>query len=193
MAVSAKDQIAQMARYHSWATERLLSSIEPLPEDSYRRPCGLFFGSIHGTSNHLLLTDSELWYPRFTGKRSASLPLDAELESDRAVLASRLIAAAARWSGYVDGLSDTALADDLRSQHDDRTGTRVADAGGTSPRLQPCHQSSRPDHRRALNAGFCIPVARPAFSDFLRTSFIGDGLDARRLPFAESPVSGSEV
>jgi len=64
--------------------------------------------------NHLLLTDSEIWYPRFSESRSKSLPLDAELESDRAVLASRLIAAASRWSGYVDSLSEHALAGDLR-------------------------------------------------------------------------------
>ena len=113
MTVSAKSQIAQMARYHGWATERLLSSIALLPEDVYRQPCGLFFQSIHGTVNHLLLTDSEIWYPRFAGGRTTSLPLDAEVEGDRAVLASRLIAAASAWSGYVDSLSDTALAGDL--------------------------------------------------------------------------------
>jgi uncharacterized damage-inducible protein DinB len=114
MTVSAKDQISLMARYHTWATERLLSSIAPIPEESYRRPCGLFFRSIHGTLNHLLLTDGELWFPRFAEGRSASLPLDAEVESDRAVLASRLVAAAARWPGHVGSLDDAALSGDLR-------------------------------------------------------------------------------
>jgi uncharacterized damage-inducible protein DinB len=103
-----------MAQYHRWATERLLSSIELLPDDVYRRPCGLFFGSIHGTLNHLLLTDSEIWYPRFFENRSVSLPLDKELESDRAILTSRLITAAAKWSGYVGSLGDDELAGDLR-------------------------------------------------------------------------------
>ena len=54
MTVSAKDQLALMARYHGWATERLLASVEPMPEEAYRRPCGLFFQSVHGTLNHLL-------------------------------------------------------------------------------------------------------------------------------------------
>ncbi len=64
-----------MARYHARVeTERLLASMAPMPDELYRQPCGLFFGSIHGTLNHLLLTDSEIWYPRFTGSRSASLP-----------------------------------------------------------------------------------------------------------------------
>lgn len=113
MAVSAKDQLAQMARYHAWATERLLTSVAAIPDEFYSKPCGLFFGSIHGTLNHLLLTDSEIWYPRFAQSRSASLSLDAKLESDRTVLASRLTAAATRWSGYVECLDEPALAGDL--------------------------------------------------------------------------------
>ena len=60
MGVSAKEQLAQMARYHAWATERLLRSVASIPDGAYRRPCGLFFGSIHGTLNHLLLTDGEI-------------------------------------------------------------------------------------------------------------------------------------
>ena len=60
MAVSAEDQLAQMARYHAWATERRLTSIASIPDEFYRKPCGLFFRSIHGTLNHLLLTDSEI-------------------------------------------------------------------------------------------------------------------------------------
>ena len=114
MTVSAKDPLAQMARYHAWATERLLKSLAPISEQSYRKPCGLFFQSIHGTLNHLLLTDSEIWYPRFTQGHTATVPLDAELEGNRTALASRLIAATARWPDYIASLDEAALADDLR-------------------------------------------------------------------------------
>lgn len=113
MAVSAKEQLAQMARYHAWATELLLVSIAQIPDELYNKPCGLFFRSIHGTLNHLLLTDSAIWYPRFTEGRSASLPLDAELETDRTDLASHLIEATARWTGYVASLEESVLAGDL--------------------------------------------------------------------------------
>jgi len=114
MTASIKDQIAQMARYHRWATERLLASIAQVPEEAYRRPCGLFFRSIHGTLNHLLLTDSEIWYPRFASRPITTLPLDAELERDRAALESRLLAATGQWSAFVESLDETALAGDLR-------------------------------------------------------------------------------
>ena len=113
MIVSAKDQLAQMARYHAWATERLLASLAPLPDALYRKPCGLFFGSIHGTLNHLLLTDSEIWFPRFTNAPITSRPLDAELENDRNALATRLIAAAIRWTALVENLDEAALSGDL--------------------------------------------------------------------------------
>lgn len=114
MAISAKQQLAQMARYHAWATERLLISVAAAPDEAYFRSCGLFFGSIHGTLNHLLLTDAEIWLPRFLQAPITSLALDAELERDRERLSNRLNAAAARWSGYVEALDEAALAGDLR-------------------------------------------------------------------------------
>lgn len=40
-----------LARYHVWATERLLEKIDVMPDDAYRRHCGLFFKSVHGTLN----------------------------------------------------------------------------------------------------------------------------------------------
>lgn len=114
MTVSAKGQLAQMARYHAWATERLLTSTAPIPDKFYRKPCGLFFQSIHGTLNHLLLTDSEIWYPRFTQGHTATVALDVKLEGNRTALASRLFAATARWPDYIASLDEAALADDLR-------------------------------------------------------------------------------
>ena len=113
MEVSAKDQIALMARYHMWATGRLLASVAAMPDEPYGRTCGLFFGSIHGTLNHLLLTDSEIWYPRFVQGRQTSLPLDAELEGDRAALASRLVTAAGRWEELIGRLDTAGLSADL--------------------------------------------------------------------------------
>ncbi|MCK0530689.1 DinB family protein [Sphingobium agri] len=113
MIVSARDQIALMARYHGWATERLLKSIAPMPDDLYRKQCGLFFGSVHGSLNHLLLADSLIWYPRLSGGSVISRPLDAEIESDRAALESRLIIATAQWPRLIESLDEIALSGDL--------------------------------------------------------------------------------
>jgi uncharacterized damage-inducible protein DinB len=111
--VTVKGQLELMAEYHAWATKRLVAVVARLPDDIYRKPSGLFFDSIHGTMNHLLLTDAQIWFPRFAESRSASFPLDAEIEPDRTTLATRLVDAAALWSAYVDTVDDRTLDGDL--------------------------------------------------------------------------------
>jgi uncharacterized damage-inducible protein DinB len=46
----------QLADYNHWANLRLYGAALEMSEDSYRLPTGVFFGSLHGTLNHLLLT-----------------------------------------------------------------------------------------------------------------------------------------
>jgi uncharacterized damage-inducible protein DinB len=91
---------AMLARYGAWATERLYDAVDRLTEDQYRRDVGLFFGSMHGTLNHLLVGE-QLWYPRFAEGVSKRIALNAELETDRAALRSRLIEAGRRWAPLI--------------------------------------------------------------------------------------------
>ena len=86
-----------LARYHVWATRTLLEHIDALPEADYRRDCALFFDSVHGTLNHLLVADHALWFPRFAEGISNAVALNTELEPDRARLRARLLDAVARW------------------------------------------------------------------------------------------------
>lgn len=92
------DHFAGLARYNVWALARLFESVDCLAEDAYRRDVGLFFKSVHGTLNHLLVAEHSIWYPRFAENISNRMPLDAELEDDRGALRSRLLTAAARWA-----------------------------------------------------------------------------------------------
>ena len=85
-----------LARYNAWATARLLGSVAALSEADYRRDAGLFFKSIHGTLNHLLVGEHRLWFVRFSEGTSPRVALDAELEPDRARLDARLREGAAR-------------------------------------------------------------------------------------------------
>jgi len=55
-----------MARYNRWMNEKLFAVAERLPDEERRRDRGAFFGSIHGTLNHLLVAD-RVWLGRFTG------------------------------------------------------------------------------------------------------------------------------
>ena len=90
-----------LARYNVWATERLLDAVQELPDEAYQRDLGLFFKSIHGTLNHLLVGEYQLWFVRFEQGVSPQLALDAEVEPDRAQLAVRLRGGAARWAPLI--------------------------------------------------------------------------------------------
>jgi uncharacterized damage-inducible protein DinB len=69
---------AQYARYNRLANELLYSACARLGDADYRRDLGAFFGSVHGTLNHLLLGDT-IWMTRFEGDTHPSTGLDAIL------------------------------------------------------------------------------------------------------------------
>jgi uncharacterized damage-inducible protein DinB len=102
--------LASLARYHAWATGKLYEHVDGLPDADYRKDVGLFFKSVHGTLNHLLVADSALWFPRFAEGVSSKVTLDAELESDRAALRGRLLEAVPRWQALIASLDDARLA-----------------------------------------------------------------------------------
>ncbi len=90
-----------LARYNLWATQRLLGAVAPLDDAAYRKDTGLFFKSIHGTLNHLLVGEHHVWYQRFAKGLSPRLALDMEAESARDSLAQALIDGAANWQPLI--------------------------------------------------------------------------------------------
>src|ERR1700751_946994 len=69
---------AQYARYNRLANELLFAACARLSGADYHRDLGAFFGSVHGTLNHLLLGDT-IWMTRFEGASHRSTGLDAIL------------------------------------------------------------------------------------------------------------------
>jgi uncharacterized damage-inducible protein DinB len=85
-------QYQAFARYNSWMNKNLYSLAARLSDEERKRDVGAFFGSIHGTLSHLLLTD-RVQLGRFIGpdktmsydaerKPIAIKSLDQELYSD---------------------------------------------------------------------------------------------------------------
>jgi len=96
--MNARDHFLMLARYHVWATERLLERhVAALSDDEYRRDAGLFFKSVHGTLNHLLVAERGLWFERFANGRSPKRKLNEEVHTDRAALNAALKQAARDW------------------------------------------------------------------------------------------------
>ena len=46
------DHFRPFAAYNHWANRRLYGAALAMPDEPYRRPTGVFFGSLHGTLNH---------------------------------------------------------------------------------------------------------------------------------------------
>ncbi len=128
MVTNINTYFVDLAAHHLWATERLLSgSIAPLSEADYRADMKLFFRSIHGTLNHLLVAE-RIWQPRFMENVSPRLSLDAELFTEREPLRAALQAAAARWGEWLATLAPADLEGPLHYTRSDGQQTVVPKA-----------------------------------------------------------------
>jgi uncharacterized damage-inducible protein DinB len=79
----------QYARYNTLANARLYDACATLDDAARKRDVCAFFGSLHGTLNHLLLGD-RIWMARFEGGDHPSTGLDAILhETFEALYAAR--------------------------------------------------------------------------------------------------------
>src|SRR5882724_6852386 len=104
-----KAYFEQRAAHNRWANARLYEAALSLSDADYRRDVGAFFKSMHGTLNHLLLTD-RLWLKRLTGEGEHPNQLNAILHEDRRALASARIAEDKRLIAVVDKYDEAALA-----------------------------------------------------------------------------------
>src|SRR5574337_393420 len=69
MAEPFVDNYRLLARYNRRFNARLYDACEKLGDEERRRDRGAFFGSIHGTLNHLIWGD-KLWLARFAAQQA---------------------------------------------------------------------------------------------------------------------------
>ena len=74
-----------MARYTRWMNERLYALLSEMSDGERKRDCGAFFGSMHGTLNHLLWGD-RMWLGRFTSEACTASAFGADMFADFAEL-----------------------------------------------------------------------------------------------------------
>lgn len=96
------DLFKDSARYQIWANKKVYDACALLPPDAVHRDCGLYFGSVANTLNHVLLVD-RLWMARIEGKSWKWLPLDTVLYPDFDVLRRVHREEDGRILGYVTG------------------------------------------------------------------------------------------
>src|SRR5436190_4951873 len=107
-----KPHYAMMAGYNRWANERLYEAARALPDTDYRANRGAFFGSLHGTLNHLLVAD-RVWMRRFTGDGPVQTQLDEILFEEFSALERARQDMDERIIGYVEVLTEADLKDVL--------------------------------------------------------------------------------
>lgn len=104
-----KAHFAMMAAYNAWANERLYRAASGISDEELRRDVGAFFRSLHGTLNHLYVTDV-LWMARFRGLTPPPWTLDHVPHPDLAELAARRRILDHDIRGYILSLGDADLA-----------------------------------------------------------------------------------
>lgn len=104
-----KPLFTMLANYNQWANRRLFDAVAPLADAQYRADEGAFFGSLHGTLNHLLVAD-RIWLNRFSGRGTAPTRLDAIIAETFADLRREREATDADYIDYVAGLTEGDLA-----------------------------------------------------------------------------------
>jgi uncharacterized damage-inducible protein DinB len=70
-----RDHLSRLARYNRWANARLYAAVAQLSDEAYHQARPAFFGSIHGTLNHILIGD-RLWLARIEDLPPPDLKLD---------------------------------------------------------------------------------------------------------------------
>lgn len=102
------EHMRMCAAYNAWANERLYEAACALSDADYRRDAGVFFGSMHGTLNHILVAD-RIWQHRFTGEGDAPTKLDAILYETSGDLRAARAAEDGQIVNWIDGLDEVAL------------------------------------------------------------------------------------
>ena len=103
-----------MARYNQWQNRSLYTAADGLSDADRKQDQGAFFGSIHGTLNHLVWGDRN-WMHRFAGTSRPAIPGKEsprlferweDLKREREAFDETII-------GWTDGLDQTWLDGDI--------------------------------------------------------------------------------
>ena len=110
--MQSTEWLRMMAGYNRWMNEKLYAICATLSDEERKRDREAFFRSIHGTLNHLLLTDRG-WLGRFRGDPWTFRSLDQELYADFAELRRERSVTDASIEEYVGALTTDRLSKDF--------------------------------------------------------------------------------
>lgn len=108
------DHLRLMARYNTWQNASLYAAADTLDDAARRQERGAFWGSIHGTLNHILWAD-HIWMSRFSDwpKPAVAQKQSPTFASDWSDLKLQRHEADRRIEAWTRGLNPTELEGDL--------------------------------------------------------------------------------
>jgi uncharacterized damage-inducible protein DinB len=104
--------VTMMAAYNAWANRRIYGACAALSDADRKADLGAFFGSLHRTLNHLVVTD-RIWLARFRGETPTETRLDAVPYDDFAALRAAREAEDVAIEAFVAGLDAGRLAGEV--------------------------------------------------------------------------------
>jgi len=104
-----------LANFNTWVNNHIYDAVATLSDADYRKDCGVFFGSVHNTLNHLLVVD-RLWFARVQGERADISSLDQVLFDDFGGLLEGRAAEDKRIIDLVSSFSEDALSERVSFQ-----------------------------------------------------------------------------
>ncbi|MEO0361059.1 MAG: DinB family protein [Pseudomonadota bacterium] len=107
-----KAHFEMFAAYNAWANRRLYEAAAEMDDEARKAPAGAFFGSLHGTLNHLLAAD-QIWMKRFEGDGPAPTALDEQPFDDFGPLRASRESLDGRMARFVDAQTEETLAGEV--------------------------------------------------------------------------------
>lgn len=144
-----------LARYNAWANTRLYDACARLSDAERRADRKAFFGSIHGTLNHLLAGD-RIWMGRIQHREHGITHLDVILYDDFEMLRQARAAEDAAMIAYMDGLAPDDMLTILEYQ------SFTAGKGKTPLPLIMGHMFNHQTHHRGQVHAMLTQTAVPA-------------------------------
>ena len=160
------------SKYNAWANRRIYASAAELTSAQYTQDGGAFFGSVHATLNHLLVTD-QIWMHRFTGTGPLPPSLDTILFETLPALTAARAAEDARIVAFTEALDEAELAAEIR--YANSSGVRTTQPLHTALDHLFNHQTHHRGQVHCLLSGFLGKAGTPSLDliYFMRESGLG--------------------
>ena len=108
MSHALADHLRRLLAYHGWAHRELVAALGEVDGSACRAQCGLFYGSLHGTLNHLAVVD-RLWLARVQAEPAPFATLRDEAAVSLSMLDAFISDGVRAWSACLAERDDTGM------------------------------------------------------------------------------------